>query len=131
MAEPSERALETAGAEPQPGWYVVTHDHRVYGVQCALRTIRRMWEYDRAVHHGLPLGFVIGPRVDDLLRDAARYRWLIDHHSWVSPEKKWGEPSPGEAGIGYEWLQSKPGEFPGFDALIDAEIAREREESPK
>jgi hypothetical protein len=27
----------------------------------------------------LPVGWTLGPRIDDLLRDAARLNWLIEH----------------------------------------------------
>ena len=111
--ETAPAAPVTAGADPQPGWYVVLHDG--LPVSCIQR-ISKGWvnSPDELTAEWPYMVFTLGPRVGDLLRDAARYRWLIDHHSWSYPEQKWGEPSPGEAGIRDEWLQSKPGEFPDF-----------------
>lgn len=56
--------------------------------------------------------------------DAARFRYLLEHHSY-SYSMEVVEPSPAEKGIEWHWQQSKPGEqLLSFEDLLDADIAR-------
>ena len=53
----------------------------------------------------LPVGWTLGPRIDDLLRDAARYRWLQGQRTYPFGSTNWDD----------------------LDSLIDAEIPREKQ----
>lgn len=61
--------------------------------------------------------FALGPRVDDLLRDAARYRWLRAEH----------RISELFVGDGRDAINVDHHVPEVMDALIDAEIAREKD----
>jgi hypothetical protein len=64
------------------------------------------------------IGWTLGPSIADLLRDAERYRWLREAH-------RLSEVFVGDGvGDAVNLDNSTPEQF---DALIDAEIARERQ----
>jgi hypothetical protein len=65
-----------ADANPEPGWYLITHTSRL--PECWFRRRDGRWSPHR--YHAfptdeLPEGWALGSRIDDLLRDATRYRW--------------------------------------------------------
>ena len=103
-------------ANPKPGWYAVFHKSRL--VHCIERTDRGWFVHDGFVEDWPYNTWTLGPRIEDLLRDAARYRWLLKQTAISGTELydlyaacNW-EPAEGQ-----------------IDALIDAEIAREAGEA--
>ena len=62
----------------------------------------------------LPACWTLGPRIDDLLRDAARYRWLKE--TYYDETFAGLYDSPVDGGVNSEQ----------FDADIDAEVALEK-----
>ena len=94
----------TDSTEPREGWYLAQRESQNDWTAVYLRGDGR-WVFERIiVGECLPIGWTLGPRLDDLLRDAARWRYVIEE---LSPEDF--------ATIDAEDL----GEW------IDAEIARE------
>ena len=101
----------------KPGWYIATDQDGT--TQCCIWRASGEWhcaDWDYTI--GMPPGWVIGPRIEDLLRDAARYRWLLKQTVISGTELydlyaacNW-EPAEGQ-----------------IDALIDAEITREAGET--
>jgi hypothetical protein len=70
----------TDDANPEPGWYLITHTSRA--PECWFCRRDGRWSPHR--YHAfptdeLPEGWTRGSRIDDLLRDAARLNWLIEH----------------------------------------------------
>lgn len=62
----------------KPGWYLITHASRA--PECWFCRHDGRWAPHR--YHAFPtdeppLGWTLGPRIDDLLRDAARFDWLL------------------------------------------------------
>ena len=100
-------------ANPKPGWYVATDQDGI--TQCIWRASSGEWHCAAWGYPvDLPPGWTLGPRIEDLLRDAARYRWLLKQTAISGTELydlyaacNW-EPAEGQ-----------------IDALIEAEIARE------
>lgn len=62
-------------------------------------------------------GWTLGPSLDDLMRDATRYRWLKEK-DFIAADL-WEEKVP----LGY---RSDRDRWPTADELIDAEIARDK-----
>lgn len=85
------------------GWYVA---HKGGHTVCIERTATG-W---RGFLGELPSDWTLGPRIADLMRDAARYRWIENHASVETARWHWIGPS-----------QEDP-----LGTIIDAEIARER-----
>ena len=68
-------------ATPEPGWYAVLHNGKF--VRPVLRTNDGFFVFETCSQdftRDWPfMVYTIGPRIDDLLRDAARLNWLIEH----------------------------------------------------
>jgi hypothetical protein len=95
-------------AEPalRKGCYAIEHPQ--YGIMCAYRNDQGQW-FLSGVQPAilLPPGWTLGPRLDDLRRDAARWRWIEQHVLAIDVPP-------------YGFIGDK-GAF--IDAFIDAEIA--------
>lgn len=103
-------------AAPREGWYIVTPQGG--SPICAHRSLKGQWGINGMnVGHDLPPGWTLGPAIDDLLRDAARYRWLISKRRTYK-----------EGARIAQWFDDRdlcPSEDE-ISAMIDAEIAREK-----
>lgn len=114
----------TAGADPQPGWYVALHDGLL--VNCIER-IEDGWvngAYELTTEWPYMV-FTLGPRIDDLLRDAARVKQMERALGAAKDFIVLEELSPAE----HVFEIHKRAEVRAkIYTLIDAEIAREREE---
>jgi hypothetical protein len=94
---------------PVPGWYVVFSGQGIF---------KRCFEQFVGYTPYKPFGTeTLGPNVADLLRDADRYRWLRSEH-------RLSEVFIGDGGDALNIDNASPEEI---DALIDTEIARDRE----
>lgn len=89
-------------ANPKLGWYAVFHKSRL--VHCIEHTDRGWFVRDGFVEDWPYNTWVLGPRIKDLLRDAARYKIC----------RRQFAPTDGSEGL-------------SFDKWCDAEIAREAE----
>jgi hypothetical protein len=94
----------TDAAKLEPGWYSVFHDGRL--VKCIERTDLGWFIDDDLVEDWPYITWTRGPRVEDLLRDAARYGICRRQYAWT-------DGSEGRS----------------FDEWCDAEIAREAVET--
>lgn len=88
-----------------PGWYVA---FKRPGKVCCFERLEEGW---RGFLGPLPPGWTLGPKLSDLMRDAARYRWLRSVFNGVMT-------------IGEGTLSAYNAEE--LDSLIDAEIKRDR-----
>jgi hypothetical protein len=75
-----------ADANPEPGWYLITHTSRA--PECWFCRRDGRWSPHR--YHAfptdeLPEGWTLGPRIADLLRDADRYRWRVISETPTEP----------------------------------------------
>jgi len=126
-------------SEPRDGWYVATD---ALGQQACIRWTGKMlpdgkgWWNFSSMPHQLPEGWTLGPRIDDLARDAARYHESkkaqdLIREAWTLLEGQPLEKYKRDAGR-YLWLRSCRSypfgstDWDDVDALIDAEIAREK-----
>jgi hypothetical protein len=94
-----------ADANQESGWYLITHASRA--PECWFRRRDGRWSPHR--YHAfpadeLPEGWTRGARIDDLLRDTERYRWLRAQRTYPFGSTDWDD----------------------LDVLIDAEITREK-----
>ena len=96
----------TAGTEPQPGWYVVTAPSG--RVMCIRRgewgDKNRYWDIGESPVSLAP-DWILGPRVDDLLRDAAEAKRLREIVNTIVPMAGCFDPDNEEQveEIGLEW----------------------------
>ena len=99
-------------SELRPGWYWVTHELGMclpaeYETYLDLKPTFALANGQLFIG-ALGEGWTLGPRIDDLLRDAERYRWVSGVSTGGLRTLNWDSKGTGE--------RSK---------LIDAEIARE------
>lgn len=111
----------TAGADPQPGWYVVLRNGRA--VDCIHRISKGWRRFGEELTEEWPyMVFTLGPRVDDLLRDAARVKQMERALGAAKDFIVLEELAPAE----HIFEIHKRAEVRAkIYALIDAEIARE------
>lgn len=105
-------------ANPESGWYVITNPN-CDQVECVFRYQSGNWALPGGHSAVLPACWTLGPRIDDLLRDAARYQWIVSHP---------GRMEDLYAACNWEPVyETCSWRSPQVDALIDAEIAREKQ----
>ena len=96
-----------AVSEPKPGWYIAWHKEHPENWFCIERRSYSWLVYGTPIYiRNPPDDLTLGPALDDLMRDAARYRWLRERRSYPFGSTDWDD----------------------VDELIDAEIAREKSE---